>query len=86
MKMRTIKPIYHKGNVLTEGTEFETPEQHGRELIKIGYAEQAQDDTAAKTEEKAKAKAQSEADEKAKADADAKAAAEAEAEAKAKTK
>lgn len=40
MKLRSIKPIYHKGEVLTEGTEFETIEQHGRELIQRGYAEE----------------------------------------------
>lgn len=41
MKLRSVKPIYHKGEVLTEGTAFETLEQHGRELIKRGYAEEA---------------------------------------------
>lgn len=41
MKLRSIKPIYHKGEVLTEGTEFETLEQHGRELIQHGYAEES---------------------------------------------
>ena len=40
MKLIAIKPIYHEGAVLTEGTEFETLEQHGRELIKVGYAEE----------------------------------------------
>jgi len=40
MKLRSIKPIYHQGEVLTEGTEFETLEQHGRELIQRGYAEE----------------------------------------------
>lgn len=40
MKLRSIKPIYHKGEVLTEGTTFETLEQHGRELIQRGYAEE----------------------------------------------
>ncbi len=47
MKLRSIKPIYHKGEVLGEGTEFETLEQHGRELVEKGYAE---DPTAKKTE------------------------------------
>ncbi|MGC8423242.1 hypothetical protein CYR40_05530 [Chimaeribacter arupi] len=41
MKLRSIKPIYHQGEVLTEGTEFETLEQHGRELIQRGYAEES---------------------------------------------
>ncbi|WP_318393503.1 hypothetical protein [Enterobacter sp.] len=40
MKLIAIKPIYFEGNVLTEGTEFETQEQHGRELLKLGYAEE----------------------------------------------
>lgn len=39
MKLRSVKPIYHEGTVRTEGTVFETLEQHGRELIKKGYAE-----------------------------------------------
>ncbi|WP_097496086.1 DUF7210 family protein [Escherichia coli] len=38
MKLIAIKPIYFEGNVLTEGTEFETLEQHGRELVNRGYA------------------------------------------------
>lgn len=38
MKLIAIKPIYFEGNVLTEGTEFETLEQHGRELVARGYA------------------------------------------------
>ncbi len=50
MKLRSIKPIYHKGEVLTEGTEFETLEQHGRELIQRGYAEES----SAKNKAKAK--------------------------------
>lgn len=40
MKLRSIKPIYHKGEVLTEGTEFEALEQHARELLQRGYAEE----------------------------------------------
>lgn len=38
MKLIAIKPIYFEGNVLTEGAEFETLEQHGRELVARGYA------------------------------------------------
>lgn len=38
MKLIAIKPIYFEGSVLTEGTEFETLEQHGRELVARGYA------------------------------------------------
>ena len=40
MKLRSIKPTYQKGEVLTEGVVFETLEQHGRELIQRGYAEE----------------------------------------------
>ncbi|KAB0808804.1 hypothetical protein QMS95_18695 [Cronobacter sakazakii] len=40
MKLIAIKPIYFEGNVLTEGAEFETLDQHGRELVKRGYAEE----------------------------------------------
>ncbi|ELY7546113.1 hypothetical protein ACOZ0L_000930 [Cronobacter turicensis] len=40
MKLIAIKPIYFEGNVLTEGVEFETLDQHGRELVKRGYAEE----------------------------------------------
>lgn len=39
MKLRSVRPIYHEGTVRTEGTVFETLDQHGRELIKKGYAE-----------------------------------------------
>lgn len=60
MKLRSIKPIYHKGEVLTEGTEFETLEQHGRELVEKGYAEDPaakKTETGGDKEPKAKAKA-----------------------------
>lgn len=57
MKLRSIKPIYHKGEVLTEGTEFETLEQHGRELIQRGYAEAPGDKKASGEEGGAKVKA-----------------------------
>ncbi|AGE85818.1 hypothetical protein ACNJ8R_003685 [Cronobacter sakazakii] len=40
MKLIAIKPIYFEGNVLTEGAEFETLDQHGRELVKRGYAQE----------------------------------------------
>lgn len=39
MKLKTLKPLYLGGQTLTEGTPFETIEQHGRELIQKGYAE-----------------------------------------------
>ncbi|WP_413722689.1 hypothetical protein ACL2XG_05355 [Sodalis sp. RH24] len=39
MKMTAIKPIYLNRDVVLAGQEFETLEQHGRELIKKGYAE-----------------------------------------------
>lgn len=38
MKLIAIKPIYYEGEVLTEGAEFETLEQHGRDLLERGYA------------------------------------------------
>lgn len=40
MKLIAIKPIYFEGSVLTEGTEFETLEQHGRDLLASGYAQE----------------------------------------------
>lgn len=39
MKLKTLKPLYLGGKTLVEGTSFETSEQHGRELLKKGYAE-----------------------------------------------
>ena len=94
MKMRSLKPVYFNGAVQVEGSEFETLEQHGRELIKKGYAEQVGDDAEAKAkaeaEEKekadAEAKQKAEAEAKAKAEAEAKEKADAEAKAKAKSK
>ena len=38
MKLKSIKPIFFGGTVLTEGQEFETNESHGRELKLKGYA------------------------------------------------
>jgi len=40
MKMKAIRPIYKDGKTLIEGEEFETVEQHGRELLARGYASQ----------------------------------------------
>ena len=60
MKLRSIKPIYHEGVVLTEGTEFETLEQRGRELVEKGYAvdpNAKKSDTAGEKEPKAKTRA-----------------------------
>lgn len=96
MKLLLIKPNYFGGTVVSEGNTIETDEQHGRELIKLGYASEV-DDTAAekaaaeakekaealaKAEEEAKAKAAAEAQEKVDAEASAKAAAEAKEKAK----
>ncbi|WPX89185.1 hypothetical protein [Pseudomonas asiatica] len=39
MKLKTLRPLYLGGQTLVEGTPFETIEQHGRELIRKGYAE-----------------------------------------------
>ncbi|EKO4983784.1 hypothetical protein P0L44_002355 [Escherichia coli] len=38
MKLIALKPIYFGGVVVSEGHPLETLEQHGRELIKKGYA------------------------------------------------
>ncbi|MGQ7071573.1 DUF7210 family protein [Escherichia sp. SP-MK2] len=38
MKLIALKPIYFGGTVVTEGLPLETLEQHGRELLKKGYA------------------------------------------------
>ncbi|MCU8586959.1 hypothetical protein NYP83_08585 [Erwinia pyrifoliae] len=38
MKLFLIKPNYFGGTVVSEGNTIETTEQHGRELIKLGYA------------------------------------------------
>ncbi|MNL84441.1 hypothetical protein D3C87_2124040 [compost metagenome] len=40
MKMKAVRPIYKDGKTLIEGEEFETSEQHGRELLTRGYATQ----------------------------------------------
>ena len=96
MKLLLIKPNYFGGTVVSEGNQIETTEQHGRELIKLGYASEVDDSAAekaaaeakekaealAKAEEEAKAKAAAEAQEKADAEASAKAAAEAKEKAK----
>lgn len=44
MKMKTIKPLYLGGKTLSEGALFVTDEQHGRQLVQKGYAEQCDDD------------------------------------------
>lgn len=38
MKLIAVKPIYFGGVVVAEGELLETQEQHGRELVKKGYA------------------------------------------------
>lgn len=38
MKLIALKQIYFGYSVLDNGQEFETGEQHGRELLKKGYA------------------------------------------------
>jgi len=47
MKLLLIKPNYFGGTVVSEGNTIETDDQHGRELIKKGYAVLVEDDTAA---------------------------------------
>lgn len=62
MKLIAIKPIYVDGSVRTEGAEFETLEQHGRELINKGYASQVSDGDPAEPQpegDKPKSKAKS---------------------------
>ncbi|KAB7701004.1 hypothetical protein GBN33_05040 [Plesiomonas shigelloides] len=38
-KMKACRPILVGRNVVCEGDEFETDEQHARELVAKGYAE-----------------------------------------------
>lgn len=40
-KYTAQKPIYKDGNVISEGTEFDTTQAHGRDLVKKGYAVQS---------------------------------------------
>ncbi len=77
MKLILLKPNYFEGKVIREGETIETNEQHGRELIKLGYAEKVDDSEEDKAAAEAKAKAAAAAQEKADAEASAKAAAEA---------
>ncbi len=84
MKLTLIKPNYFDGKVISEGKDIETTEQHGRELIRLGYAKAVEDDAKAEADEKSKAEAQEKADAEAKAKADAEAKEKADAEAKAK--
>lgn len=85
MKLVLLKPNYFNGVVVTEGQTIETTEQHGRELIKLKYARQVDDDGGAEAQAKAAAEeqAKAEAEAQAKAEAEAKAKAEEEAQAKA---
>lgn len=73
MKLTVIRPIYVEGKVLVEGDAFETLEQHGRELIKKGYAGQVGDDAESDEKAEAEVKTQPETAVKEKADADSKA-------------
>lgn len=81
MKLTLIRPNYHEGVVIPEGGTLETTEQHGRELVKKGYAREM-DNAEAKAAAEAKEKAEAEAKEKADVEAKAKAAAEAKEKAK----
>lgn len=40
MKLRLLKPLYLGGTVVSAGKSVETLEQHARELILKGYAEE----------------------------------------------
>lgn len=88
MKLTLIKPNYFDGKVISEGNDIETTEQHGRELIRLGYAKAVEDDAKAEADEKAQAEAQAKADAESteKADAEAKVKADADEKAKAKSK
>lgn len=44
MKMKTIKPLYLGGKTLIEGSLFVTDEQHGRQLLQKGYADECDGD------------------------------------------
>ncbi|EEV4905130.1 DUF1839 family protein, partial [Salmonella enterica subsp. enterica] len=50
MKIIAQKPLYINGDVVTEGSVFETIEQHGRELINKGYAQLIEVDNSAQPE------------------------------------
>lgn len=50
MKLIAVKPIYFGGVVVAEGELLETQEQHGRELVKKGYARLVDVDNSAKPE------------------------------------
>ncbi|WP_227722417.1 hypothetical protein [Yersinia proxima] len=43
MKLIALKQIYFGYSVLDHGQEFETGEQHGRELLKKGYAKRLEE-------------------------------------------
>lgn len=51
MKIIAQKPLYINGDVVTEGSVFETIEQHGRELINKGYAQLIEVDNSAQPEQ-----------------------------------
>ncbi|EDV5704379.1 DUF1839 family protein, partial [Salmonella enterica subsp. enterica serovar Braenderup] len=50
MKIIAQKPLYINGDVVIEGSVFETIEQHGRELINKGYAHLIEVDNSAQPE------------------------------------
>lgn len=39
MKMKATKPFWHAGSVVLPGQDFETLEQHGRELVTRNIAQ-----------------------------------------------
>ncbi|EBM3162078.1 hypothetical protein DXW76_03175 [Salmonella enterica] len=51
MKIIAQKPLYINGDVVIEGSVFETIEQHGRELINKGYAHLIEVDNSAQPEQ-----------------------------------
>jgi hypothetical protein len=46
MEVIAKRPIYVRGAVMVEGVQFETTEQHARELVQKGYAMAPQADGA----------------------------------------
>lgn len=54
MKLKLKRPLYQGQDVIDVGQEYTTTEQHGRELIRKGYAEQVEDKPAEKKTRKTK--------------------------------
>ena len=46
MKLKALKPFWKSGTVILPGEDFETHEQHGRELVTGNFALAATEDQA----------------------------------------